>query len=83
MPLPVRISPHSADPLFADLCCEHRAKSVPPIPDRFTADVDAAFVQKVFDIPQRERKSDVQHDRQANNLGTAVKVLERVAFCHE
>lgn len=83
MPLPVRISPHSADPLSAALCCKHRAKSVPPIPDRFVADVDAAFVQKIFDIPQREWKPDLQRNRQANDLGTAVKVLEWVALFHE
>jgi hypothetical protein len=46
------------------------------------ADVDAAFVQQVLNIPKRKWKANVHHDRQANDLRAAVKVLERVAFCH-
>jgi hypothetical protein len=42
------------------------------------ADIDAALMQKIFDIPQRKRKSDVQHHCEADNLGAAVKILERV-----
>jgi len=32
----------------------------------------------VLDVSQRERKSDVQHHRQADDLGAAVEALERV-----
>ncbi len=82
MPLPVRIRPHLLHPFSADFCGEHWAKPVPPVPHRFMADVDAALVQQVLDIPQRKGKANVHHDRQANDLGAAVKVLEGVAFCH-
>ena len=41
----------------------------PPEPHRFVADIDAAFVQKIFDIPKRKRKPDVHHHRQADDLG--------------
>ena len=44
------------------------------------ADIDAALVQQIFDISQRERKSNVEHNRQANNLRAAVEVLEQVYF---
>ncbi len=43
----------------------------------------AGTVQQALDIPQRKRKSDMQHNRQAYNHGAAVKVLERVCFRHE
>ena len=53
MPLPVRESTHLLDTSTANLSGEHRAKSIPPIPHRFVADVDAALVQQVLDIAQR------------------------------
>ena len=44
------------------------------------ADVDTALVQKIFDIPQQERKSHALHHRNANDLGVAVELLEPVFF---
>ena len=44
------------------------------------ADVDAAFVQQILDVSERKWKSNVHHDRQADDLGAAVKALERVCF---
>ncbi len=41
------------------------------------AHVDASLVQQIFDIPKRERESDVQHHGQADDLGTGFKVLKR------
>jgi len=35
-----------------DLACELRAKPMPPIPNRFIAHIDTAFMQKVFYISQ-------------------------------
>jgi len=46
------------------------------------ADVDPAFVQQVLDVSERKGKANVHHDRQADDLRAAVKVLEGVAFCH-
>src|SRR5208337_3153255 len=43
MPPPLRIAAHVRDPLLADLGGEHRAKPVPPKPDRLMADVDPAL----------------------------------------
>ncbi len=40
------------------------------------ADIDPALMQKIFDIPQRKWKSDVQHYRKADDLGTGFEVLE-------
>ena len=82
VPSPVRIRPHLLQAFTTDFCGEHRAKSVPPIPHRFVADVDAALVQQILNVSERKEKSNVRHHRQANDLRAAVKVLEGGAFCH-
>ena len=64
------------------LSSEHRAKSVPPVPNRFVADVDATLVQQILNISQRQWKANVHHDHQANDLRAALKGLERVFFHH-
>lgn len=62
-------SVHSVSLLPPDFSGEHRAKPVPPEPDRLVADIDAALVQQILDIAQRERKANVQHHRQSDDLG--------------
>jgi hypothetical protein len=61
---------------------EHRTKTIPPEPNRLMANIDAAFVQKVFHISKRERKPDIHHHSQADDFGARLEVLEWVAFCH-
>ena len=39
-------------------------------------------MRQVFDVPQRLRKPDVQHYRQANDLRACFKVGGGGAFCH-
>ena len=56
MPLPMCYRPHSINPSATDLSGKHRAKSVPPKPNRLMVDVDATLMQKILHIPQRERK---------------------------
>ena len=34
-------------------------------------------MQQIFDMPKRERETDVQHQRQADDLGAGLKVFER------
>jgi hypothetical protein len=53
VPLPIWICAHLAEPFLADLCGKQRAKSVPPKPNRFVADVDVAFVQQTLHVPKR------------------------------
>jgi len=53
MPLPVRIATHPARPFPTNLGCEQRAKSVPPEPDCLVTDIDPAFVEQIFHVPQR------------------------------
>ena len=46
------------------------------------ADFDAAFVQQILNIAERQREPNVQHHRQANDFRAALKALERVRFGH-
>jgi hypothetical protein len=39
---------HAPCPALLDLACEPRAKPMPPVPNRFIAHIDTAFMQKVF-----------------------------------
>jgi hypothetical protein len=54
-PSPVTMGAHPIDPLPADLGGEHRAEAVPPIADGLVAEIDAALVQQVLDVAQRQR----------------------------
>ena len=80
MPLPLRQDSHPRRPLAPDLGGEYRAETVPPVPDRFVADIDSALVQQILDVSQRKWKPDIQHDRQADDLGGRLEIAERAAF---
>jgi len=76
-PAPIRICP-VVEPAFPDLSSEHRAKPVPPEPYGFVADTDTAFEQKIFDLTERQRITDVHHHSQADDLGQTVEISERI-----
>ena len=38
-------------------------------PHRFMADIDAAFMQQVFNITKRQRKPDIHHHGQSDHFG--------------
>jgi hypothetical protein len=69
VPFPVAKTPHPAYALPANIGREQGAEPVPPQPDRLVAKVDAALEQKVFDVPQGQRKSHIEHDDQADHFG--------------
>ena len=46
------------------------------------AHVDASLKQQIFDIPKRERETDVQHHCKADDLGTGFEILERGRIGH-
>jgi hypothetical protein len=82
MRLPVCPRPHSVNPTATDLSGKHLAKTVPSKSNSFVADVDATFVQKIFHIPQRERKTSVHHHGQADDLRARLEVTKEGTFCH-
>lgn len=47
------------------------------------ANVDAALVEQILDIPKRQREANVEHHRQADDLGAGLEVLKRGKFCHD
>ena len=57
-----------------DLRGKQWTKAVPPIPHGLIADLDAALEQAFFDLSQRQRVSDMQHHREANDLGRTVEI---------
>ena len=63
MPLPIRVSPHPARPITTDFGGKHRAKSIPPKPNRLMANIDALLMQQILHIPQRQRVANVKHHR--------------------
>src|SRR5260370_41671634 len=79
MPTPLRIAAHVRHPLLSDLGSEHRAKPVPPKPDRLMANVDPALSQEVLDVAQRQRVFHVHHHDQTDHFWRAVEISERVA----
>ena len=42
------------------------------------AEVDPALEQQIFDLSQRQRITDIHHDREADDLGRTVEITERI-----
>ena len=49
---------------------------MPPVPNRFIAHIDIAFMQKVFYISQREWKPHIQHNCKLDDLGAGFEIAE-------
>src|SRR6056297_446378 len=73
---------HALDAALADLGSEQRTEAMPPEPHRLVADLDTALMQKILDVPKREREPDVHHHRQTDDLAARLEVLEWVRFGH-
>src|SRR5690606_22279061 len=82
VPGPLWPGPQPLRTFLADLGGELRAETLPPEPHRLVADLGAALVKQVLDVPEREREPDIEHDRETNDFRAAVKILERVACRH-
>jgi hypothetical protein len=60
---------HALNALAPNVRREQRAETIPPQTHRLVTDVDPAFEQQIFDVPQRQRKPDVHHHHEADHLG--------------
>ena len=78
-PAPVRVVA-SGDTPFPNLGGEHGPEPVPPVPNSLVRNVNAAFEQDGFDLAQGQRKADVQHDREADDLGRTVEKAEGIVI---
>jgi len=70
MPYQVRISLHLLQPFSADFSGEHWTKTVPPISNWFTADINTALVQHVLHIlhiAMGQWEPHITQNRQADN----------------
>ena len=55
---------------------------MPPIPNRFIAYVNAAFIKKVFHISQREWKSHIKHNCKLDDLGAGFEIAKGYRIGH-
>lgn len=81
IPLSVRICPHPTHSLAANFGTRHRSEPVPQKTYRLVANVNASFEQKVFNVSDQKRQSNIQHDRQANDLRRRFEITKWVRFC--
>ena len=74
---------HTLGPALSDFGSELGAKSMPPVPNGLVANIDAAFMQQIFHIAERQREPDVQHHRQADDLWARFEIAKRRRLGHE
>ena len=79
MPLPLRDLAHEAGPADPDLAGEHRPEPVHPEPHTLMANVDAALMQQVLNIAERQREADIHHHRKLDDLGRCLEVAEWIS----
>ncbi|OIQ71714.1 hypothetical protein GALL_466670 [mine drainage metagenome] len=73
---------HPRNPTFSDFRGEQRTEAVPPKPNRFVADLNAALMQQVLNVAQRQRISNIHHHRQADDFGRRLEVPEPGSLGH-
>ena len=81
VPLPVRVR-MTIDPTFPKISSKQRSKPVPPKANCLVADLDAAFMQQILHIPQRQRETHIHHHRQADDLWRRLEIPKGAVFCH-
>ena len=79
VPPPLRDLAHVASSSHPDLAGEHRPETVHPCPNALVANVDAALVEKVFDVAKRQWKSDVHRHRNLDDLGRRFEIAEWIS----
>lgn len=79
VPLPLRDLAHVACPPHPDLAGKHRPKPIYPSSNTLMADVNSTLVKEVFDVAKGQRKTNVHHDRELDNLGRRFEVAEWIA----
>lgn len=73
---------HAYDPALTDLGSKHRPEPMLPIPDGLMADIDAPFMEQIFNIAKGQRKPDIKHYRQADDPTARFKVATWIRFGH-
>jgi hypothetical protein len=73
---------HARNPPFSDLGHEQRTEPMPPLSHGCMTNIDAALVQKIFHIAERQRATDIQHHSQADYLTARFEIAKWVRFAH-
>lgn len=68
---------HATDTALADLCPQHRPKTMPPVPHCFVAYIDSALMREILYFVKKKRDTDAQHYCLADVLWTGFKVAKR------
>lgn len=69
VPAPMPKPPHVVHPPPSDLPGKERTEPVPPEAHGLMAKVIATLEQQVLDVPERQRKPDIQHHHVTDQLG--------------
>ncbi len=57
-------------------CLGISEETVSPGSYLLVADIDTSLVEQVFDLPLRQGKTDIHHDRQADDIGWSLEITE-------
>lgn len=79
MLLPMRKATHAVHSLPPNVSREHRAKPVPPEPNRFMEDIDAALEQQVFHAPQAKWETHIRQNDKTDHLRRRVEIVKRIS----
>jgi hypothetical protein len=55
---------------------------MPPVPNRFIAHINTAFMQKVFYVSQREWEPHIQHNCKLDDLRAGFEIAEGYKIGH-
>ena len=80
VPPPLAALAHAFDAPSADFGREDWSETVLSVANSFVADLDAAFVEDILQLPQGQREADVEHYRETDDRRTGLEVSERGAL---
>jgi len=75
---PLRASSHRFQPTLLYLLREVNPEPIGSVAGGFMANVDATFVDEVFDIAKRGRKPDIHHHLGLDDFGRSFEISERI-----
>lgn len=78
MPSPMATASHPVHSLSADVGREHRTKAIPPQTHGLMTEINTALEKQVFYVPQRQRKSDLEHHDQPDDFRRRMKITKWV-----
>ena len=79
VPLPLGDLTQVVGSADADLSGKYWPETIYPSPNAFVTDIHAALMEQIFDIPKRERKADIHHHRELDDLGRCFEVAEQIS----